>query len=166
MTIANPQQKKDNRESVSNFLKYETCSGNGNRMSITPTTSALLAPPKKRSSNGSNEFNPRIILNNSSKYSRDMNCQSVIFGGNGNNSFVVRNSNTSNPDYLMQNPNQSGLNIHTSGQLNQNDFITNHQSINSGGNNNKSSFFHNIQDFFRGNSGSGVGMMQNMYLGP
>jgi len=38
--------------------------------------------------------------------------------------------------------------------------------MNSGGNNNKSSFFHNIQDFFRGNSGSGVGMMQNMYLGP
>jgi hypothetical protein len=37
--------------------------------------------------------------------------------------------------------------------------------MNSGGNN-KSSFFHNIQDFIRGNSGSGVGMMQNMYLRP
>lgn len=32
--------------------------------------------------------------------------------------------------------------------------------------NNRSSFFQNIQDFIRGNSGSGIGMMQNMYLGP
>lgn len=38
--------------------------------------------------------------------------------------------------------------------------------MHSGGNNNGSSFFHNIQDFIRGNSGNGVGMMQNMYLGP
>jgi hypothetical protein len=28
---------------------------------------------------------------------------------------VVRSSNTSNPDFLMQNPNLSGLNIHNSG---------------------------------------------------
>lgn len=151
---------------MSNFIKYETNSGNGNRMSATLTAAALLAPPSKRSSNGSNEFNPRIILNNSLKNSRDMNCQSVIFGANGNNSYVARNSTTSNPDFLMYNPNLSCLNIHSSGQLNPNDLINNNQSMNSGSNNRRSSFFHNIQDFIRGNSGNGAGMMQNMYLGP
>jgi hypothetical protein len=113
--VGNPNQKKDNRETVSNFIKYENSSGNGNRMSITTNNAALFAPPKKRSSNGSNEFNPRIILNNSFKNSRDTNCQSALFGCNGNNSFVGRNSTTSNPDFFMHNPNISALNIHHSG---------------------------------------------------
>ncbi len=63
--------------------------------------------------------------------------------------------------------------------INPNDYITtnqHHQSMNSGGglnnhnsiamNNRGSSFFQNIQDFVRGNSGGGMGFMQNMYLGP
>jgi len=61
-----------NRESLSNFIKYETNSGN--RMSI-GTYNQLVAQPNKtpsqHSSRGSNEFNPRIILSNSLKNSME-----------------------------------------------------------------------------------------------
>lgn len=139
-------------------------------MSITPTASALLAPPNKtpsqRSSRGSNEFNPRIILNNSLKNSMEnSNRQSGLFGANGQNSFVARNSTTSYPDFPMINPSGFSGNIRNSGQLNPHELINNHNST-AGNNRRGSSFFQNIQDFVRGNSGSGIGMMQNMYLGP
>ncbi len=126
------QVARDNRESVSNFYKFEIGS-NGNRMSIplSTTEKALLAncgnPPSQRNSRGSNEFAPRIILSNSLKNSNiESNRQSGIIGNSigGNDSknfFMARNCRGgSYPEYLMNNFNMGGGHI-----INQ-EFVNNH----------------------------------------